>query len=55
MGADGIRVKQESDLEAALEKAMTSSGLFVVDVIVDPSQIAPIGGRIKSLIAQVSK
>ncbi|MFB2921272.1 thiamine pyrophosphate-dependent enzyme [Aerosakkonema funiforme] len=55
MGTDGICVKQESELEAALEKAIASSRPFVVDVIIDSSKFAPISGRIKSLIDQGSK
>lgn len=55
MGGEGIRVERESDLEAALEKAMASSIPFVVDVIIEPNQPAPIGGRIKSLISQGAK
>lgn len=50
MGADGIRVERESDVQAALEKAMTSPVPFVVDVVIDPTQLAPIGARIKALI-----
>ena len=52
MGADGIRVEKESDVEAALERAMASPVPFVVDVVIDANQPAPIGGRIKSLISQ---
>lgn len=52
MGADGIRVETESDVEAALEKALASRVPFVVDVVIDANQPAPIGGRIKSLISQ---
>lgn len=52
MGADGIRVETESDVETALEKAMASRVPFVVDVVIDANQPAPIGGRIKSLISQ---
>ncbi|MBD1903923.1 ScyA-related TPP-binding enzyme [Funiculus sociatus GB2-A5] len=52
MGADGIRVESESNLLAALEKALTSNMPFVVDVIIDPTQIAPFGNRIQSLIEQ---
>lgn len=52
MGADGIRVERESDLPAVLEKALRSPVPFVVDVMIDPSQPAPIGGRVKSLISQ---
>lgn len=52
MGADGIRVERESDLKAALEKAMTSTDPFVIDVLIDPSQLAPSISRIKSLMEQ---
>ncbi|GAX38426.1 ScyA-related TPP-binding enzyme [Nodularia sp. NIES-3585] len=55
MGADGIRVEQESDIEAALEKAMASPVPFVIDVIIDGKQPAPIGGRVKSLMSQGAK
>ena len=52
MGADGIRVETEFDVEAALVKALVSTVPFVVDVVIDANQPAPIGGRIKSLISQ---
>lgn len=52
MGADGIRVEKESDVQAALEKALVSTVPFVVDVVIDPSQPAPLGTRIQSLISQ---
>ena len=52
MGGDGIRVERESDLRAALEQAIASPLPYVVDVIIDPSRIAPSGGRNKSLQAQ---
>ncbi|NMG09911.1 ScyA-related TPP-binding enzyme [Brasilonema sp. UFV-L1] len=52
MGADGVRVETELDLELALKKAMSSTVPFVVDVTIDSSRPAPIGGRIRSLIKQ---
>lgn len=52
MGADGIRVETESDVQAALEKALASPVPFVVDVVIDPSKRAPVGTRIQSLIKQ---
>jgi thiamine pyrophosphate-dependent acetolactate synthase large subunit-like protein len=52
MGADGVRVENEADVQAALEKAIASPGPYVVDVIIDPARIAPSGGRNKSLQAQ---
>ncbi|MBG1266666.1 thiamine pyrophosphate-binding protein [Nostoc sp. WHI] len=54
MGADGIRVERESDVQAALQKAMTSPVPFVVDVVIDPTRLAPIGARIEALISQVA-
>jgi acetolactate synthase-1/2/3 large subunit len=50
MGADGVRVEREEDLEAALEQAMKAAGPFVVDVVIDPSVRAPAGRRFKSLV-----
>ncbi len=55
MGADGIRVEKESDLEAALAKAMAATLPFVVDVIIDPTCPSPIAGRVKSLMKQGAK
>lgn len=55
MGADGIRVETETDLQNALVKALNSQLPFVVDVIIDPSQTAPFGNRIQSLIEQGAK
>lgn len=52
MGADGISVKSESDVEAALEKALVSSVPFVVDVVIDPNRMAPSGGRNEGLRSQ---
>jgi thiamine pyrophosphate-dependent acetolactate synthase large subunit-like protein len=52
MGAEGIRVEEESDLEKALEIAMKSSIPFVVDVIIDPDRKAPSKGRNQGLAAQ---
>jgi acetolactate synthase-1/2/3 large subunit len=52
MGAESVGVRRESDLEAALEKAIASEVPFVVDVIIDADRPAPSGGRNKSLAAQ---
>jgi len=52
MGADSIRIEKESDIEVALKKAMAATGPFVVDVVIDSTEPAPIGGRIQNLIAQ---
>ncbi|WP_138501845.1 ScyA-related TPP-binding enzyme [Nostoc sp. PA-18-2419] len=52
MGAEGIRVEREADVQVALEKAIAAKGPFVVDVIIDPTQIAPAQSRNLSLILQ---
>jgi acetolactate synthase I/II/III large subunit len=52
MGADGIRIEKESELQTAMEKAMKATMPFVVDVAIDPTQPAPCGSRIQSLILQ---
>jgi thiamine pyrophosphate-dependent acetolactate synthase large subunit-like protein len=52
MGAQGIRVHRETDLEEALVRAMAATGPFVVDVLIDPDRPAPSRGRNQSLIQQ---
>jgi thiamine pyrophosphate-dependent acetolactate synthase large subunit-like protein len=52
MGAEAIVVVRESDIEEALEQAIASNAPFLIDVVIDPDQPAPSGGRNKSLAAQ---
>lgn len=52
MGATGIGVNTESELEAALEQAMAATSPFVVDVQIDPTRPAPSKGRNQSLVKQ---
>ncbi|MBW4668937.1 MAG: scytonemin biosynthesis protein ScyA [Cyanomargarita calcarea GSE-NOS-MK-12-04C] len=52
MGATGIRVERESDLEAVLSKAIASDIPFVIDVMIDPDRPAPSKGRNQGLAAQ---
>ncbi len=52
MGADGIRVTQESEITAALEKAIAATGPIVIDVLIDPDKAAPSKGRNKGLASQ---
>ncbi len=52
MGADGVRVTTEKDLDAALEKAIAHNNPFVIDVLIDPSRPAPSKGRNQGLAAQ---
>ncbi len=49
VGARGARATTEHELESALHAALAASGPFVVDVTIDPNELAPIGGRITSL------
>jgi len=49
MGAVGIRVETEPDVQVALKKAMVSKNPLVVDVVIDPSSRAPTGNRIQNL------
>lgn len=52
VGADGTQVRSESEIEEALELALTTPGPFVVDVSVDPSEASPLLRRFESLIKQ---
>ena len=52
MGAEGVRVERESDVDPALVQALAASGPFVVDVIVDPRSPAPFHRRNQSLNEQ---
>jgi thiamine pyrophosphate-dependent acetolactate synthase large subunit-like protein len=52
MGADGIRITDEADIEEAIIQAMASPLPFVIDVIIDPDRAAPSKGRNQGLAAQ---
>jgi len=52
MGADGIHVETEDDVDAALRKAMAAAGPMVVDVTIDPHETSPLMKRFESLINQ---
>jgi acetolactate synthase-1/2/3 large subunit len=52
MGANGVRVSSEDELDVALEAAMVASGPFVVDVRIDRREAMPPMGRVKSLMDQ---
>jgi acetolactate synthase I/II/III large subunit len=52
LGADGCRVENEADLYLALAKAMAATVPFVLDVVIEAKQPAPIGGRVQSLSSQ---
>ncbi len=51
MGAQSIRVENESDLRAALGNALSCGGPFVVDVVIDADRLAPTHGRNEGLRA----
>jgi acetolactate synthase I/II/III large subunit len=52
MGADGVRVEREDDVIAALQQGLAAQVPFVIDVIIDPTELAPAGQRNKSLAKQ---
>jgi acetolactate synthase-1/2/3 large subunit len=52
MGADGVHVDREEDLDAALEQAMHATGPFVVDVWIDADEPGLPNRRNASLIKQ---
>lgn len=49
MGADGVHVGSELELEQALEQAQAAKGPFVVDVWIDPDARAPFLDRLSTL------
>jgi acetolactate synthase-1/2/3 large subunit len=52
MGGQGVAVGLESELDAALEQALTAKGPFVIDVAIDREELAPAIGRNQSLVQQ---
>jgi acetolactate synthase-1/2/3 large subunit len=52
MGGDGVRVTREADVADALRAGLSSLEPFVIDVIVDPTEVAPSLLRSKSLVSQ---
>lgn len=52
MGGDGVRVQRESQVDAALERAILAKGPFVVDITIDETEQAPAIGRNQSLVKQ---
>ena len=52
MGGDGVRVDREADIAEALRAGLSSLGPFVIDVIIDPTELAPSVQRNKSLARQ---
>jgi acetolactate synthase I/II/III large subunit len=52
LGAGGAAVKRETELDAVLRAAVRADRPFVVDVTIDRRELAPMGLRVKNLIAQ---
>lgn len=52
VGIDGRRVQHEYELAAALDEALERRGPFVLDVLIDPEELAPSGRRNRSLVKQ---
>lgn len=49
LGAEGIRVCDEHELDAALAAGLAAPGPFVIDVVIDPYERAPVEARKASL------
>jgi acetolactate synthase-1/2/3 large subunit len=54
LGAEGRVVERETELDAALQGIATRRAPLVVDVRVDPTERAPFGSRVQSLIQQTA-
>jgi len=52
LGAQALQVERECDVAAALEQAMSARGPFLLDVAIDPDELAPAGRRNQSLAKQ---
>lgn len=52
LGANGITVRNEADLDGAMREAASTSGVHVVDVTVDPDLITPTGRLSEMFAAQ---
>lgn len=49
LGAEGVRVEREYDVDAALLAMLAAKRPFVVDVVIDAAQMAPVGARTAAL------
>jgi acetolactate synthase-1/2/3 large subunit len=52
LGAQALSVRSERECESALRTAMAARGPFVLDVWIDPDELAPAGRRNQSLAKQ---
>ena len=54
MGADGVQVKREDEIEDAIRRGMEAQGPYVIDVLIDENEASPLLKRFESLISQGS-
>ncbi len=52
LGADGVRVRTEDEVDRALGRALAALGPFVIDVAIDTEESSPLAKRFESLIRQ---
>jgi acetolactate synthase-1/2/3 large subunit len=52
MGVRALLVERETELSAALAQALAAPGPVVVDVRIDPAELAPTVARVRSLVRQ---
>ena len=52
VGADGVLVRAEGDIDEALAMALSAEGPFVIDVAIDTREASPLLRRFESLIKQ---
>jgi acetolactate synthase-1/2/3 large subunit len=52
MGADGVHVTDEAELEVAITLALHARGPFLVDVSIDATELAPFLARVRFLVEQ---
>jgi acetolactate synthase-1/2/3 large subunit len=51
LGAEGEHVEHETQLDAALQRALAAAGPYVLDVTIDSRELAPSGRRHKTLLS----
>ncbi len=54
MGADGVRVRTEDEVDPAIRRAMAATGPFIVDVDIDCEELSPLLRRFENLVRQGS-
>ncbi|MCP4655948.1 MAG: thiamine pyrophosphate-binding protein, partial [bacterium] len=54
LGADGVRVRTEDEVDPAIRRALAATGPFIVDVHIDTDELSPLLRRFENLIRQGS-